>query len=505
MAWRNYKTCSLFTSRCLPNCTCIGLVQDCTGKVTCNVTLKDKTASINNMNLTIRVFDISSNSHWFHSFDWENSPFSKYLERLNISSCEITILPQKFFRLLASLKVLDLSYNALRHLRKGLFKYLSNLRLLRLDGNTAILDIDSESFSGLSSLESLKIGYLHVGRISRKAFSGLKLGTFQFYYTVIDYIEENAFSELSVNRVYLNSSRIVASSDLLFEGIRNLTYIKTYSYRFCCLLPSYLTKTKCIPKPDTTTMCHNLLGKEKYILWIAGIVSSFASFLSFRSHFSFDRTSLGFGHNFFLLNLAASDFLMGVYDIIITGSDIAFSGVYASMRYDWLKGWLCHFATIISLISVLASSFFVCLIAVGRFLVIKFPSGEFQFHKKLSLSIVFLVWLFAVCVSTAPILYTTLFKNEVYSHLGVCFGLRLDSDSSLESIFSIGVLMCLAMTIFVIIIMGHWYIDIERKETKANRIRIRQMRAADLSTSRNILVLVTINAVCLLVTAILGK
>ena len=491
-----------FLFSCLPNCTCMGLLQDCTGKMSCNVSLNATIPAFyrNNTFLPMRVLDVSTNSYWFHTFEWKQSILFGFLEQLNISSCEITDLPDNFFLYLGSLKILDLSYNVLRHLQTGLFKYLTELELLLLNGNSAILDIDSEVFGGSCSLPNLKMEYLHIGKISSKAFSGLKLKTLQFSYAVIDYIEENAFSELSVNEVYLNATKVISSSDLLFEGIRNVTHMKTYSYRFCCLLPSYLSKTTCIPKPESTTRCHDLLGQEKYMLWIAAIVSSFTNILSFRRHFAFDRTNHRFGHYFFLSNLAVSDFLMSVYDILITGADISFSGVYASVRDDWLKGTWCSFAAVISLCSVIASSLFVCLIAVGRFLVIRFPSGEMHFTRKLSLCIICLIWLFAAGVSTIPSLFSTTTKTD-----GVCFGLDYDHEPSIEMIFASCVLMCAALTIFVLTIMGSWNIEIERKATKANLIRARQMRKTDLRTSRNILVLAAIDAVCLLVTALLRE
>ena len=422
------------------------------------------------------------------------------LEKLNISSCEIYVLPDNFFVYLGSLKVLDLSNNALGRLQTGLFKYLSILEVLHLNRNSAILDIDSESFSGLSSLPSLQMEYLHIGKISSKAFSGLRLKTFRYSYVIIDVIEDNAFNELSVSAIYVNSTRIMSTSDLIFEGIRDLTYMKADSYRFCCLLPSYLSHITCIPRPVSITRCHDLLGQEKYMLWITGIVSCVSNAMSFRRHFAFDRSNIGFGHDFFLFNLAMSDFLMGVYDILITVTDIVFNGIYPSVRDDWLRGTMCSFAGVISLCSVIATSLLVCLVAIGRILVIVFPDGEFNFSRGLSLLSICLIWTFAFGVSVILILFTMAAQTD-----DVCFGLRFGHVTSVEMIVVSCVLICAAVSIFVISVLGSWYINTETKAFKANLIRARQMRTTDLSTSRNILVLTTIDGVCLLVIALLGE
>ena len=55
--------------------------------------------------------------------------------------------------------------------------------------------------------------------------------------------------------------------------------------------------------------------------------------------------------SFFIINLGISDFLMGVYMVIIASVDVYYRGVYVIYADDWRSSPLCQLAGIMAMLS----------------------------------------------------------------------------------------------------------------------------------------------------------
>ena len=77
--------------------------------------------------------------------------------------------------------------------------------------------------------------------------------------------------------------------------------------------------------------------------------------------------------SFFIINLGAADFLMGLYMLIIASVDVFYRGQYIVYADKWRASWLCQFAGVISMLSSESSIFMLCAITADRLYSIKFP------------------------------------------------------------------------------------------------------------------------------------
>ena len=149
-------------SRCPRDCDCLGLAIDCSGRYKCNQN-EDHVWNITDfisIPSATRKLDISTNPHVFHPMKLGKQNLY-LLTHLNKSHCGISELDYDVFRSMVKLKILDISYNKLRHLASDLFSDLSVLEKLVIVGNSEPLTFEPREFAGLSSLH-LELVHLHI-------------------------------------------------------------------------------------------------------------------------------------------------------------------------------------------------------------------------------------------------------------------------------------------------------------------------------------------------------
>ena len=127
---------------------------------------------------------------------------------------------------------------------------------------------------------------------------------------------------------------------------------------------------------------------------------------------------------FLLSNLALSDFLMGIYMLLIASADIYFGENFPMQAERWRKGTTCRIAGAIFKVSSEASVFFITLISIDRLINIRFPFSPHKLAAKSTALGVVLLWLTALTLALIPsILAGTNYRLCDNSH--VCIGLPL--------------------------------------------------------------------------------
>ena len=429
----------------------------------------------------------------------------RFLRYLNISFCEITEFPIAFFRFMESLEVLDISFNALKRLPAQTFLKQNRLRHLYFKGNTELITFEPMSFTGLTSLKEIRLSQMKIDVISANTFSQLTLHTLQISLSTINYFPADAFRDLQVANLILNTTKIRDFSNRFFEGVQNVSLLVTDSYMICCIKPFYLPKDRCFPPKPTVQSCHDLLGNERYLLWISGLVALLVNLGSMKGRLSSYDEKAYPGHSYFLFSLAFSNFLSATYIMVIIGGDTVLRGNYFTGRITWLSGKWCKFSNAISAISIFSTVTSLLLIAVGRYLVAKYPTGDVSFSKRKAVSAVMFSLIISVVVSSTPLLYEVISGKEVYTDYGLCFGLSFTYDSSIawRLILLIPLFVNFCTLVIVILSLAHAYS--ETREIKVKMIRGRLNRTKDLAVSRNILFLVILNVIYTSSIYVLGK
>ncbi|XP_076825647.1 uncharacterized protein LOC143471153 isoform X2 [Clavelina lepadiformis] len=103
-----------------------------------------------------------------------------------------------------------------------------------------------------------------------------------------------------------------------------------------------------------------------------------------------------------LLNLSISDFLMGVYLLIILGKGVEYAGSYSEFDYEWRTSSVCSFAGVICMISSETSCFVMLLLTAFRFSSVLWPFNGHVRSPKLWTAAVTFAWLVSILLATLP-------------------------------------------------------------------------------------------------------
>ena len=497
----------VFCSRCPIGCLCIGLSVDCTGRNDCR--LNRNTASFQNQTFALssstRTLDISSNPDMFLylSLDKHNLVF---LTRLNLSSCEITDLPVDMFLPMKNLKVLDLSYNKLRHLKAKMFLNQGHLELFLFRSNSESLIIEPEAFVGLVSLKYLDLSTLQIERISKGSFATLHLKELTIYHSHISIVESVCLDKLEVESIYLNSSTIDTFSKTMFHGGTGIRQFVTDEFKYCCVRPLSVQEENCYPQKDEFSSCDDLI-KTKFLRPLVLVVGFFALLSNVSSviyRLRYHPEQLKFCYGVAVLNLAGSDSLLGLYLILIGITDNIYRGTYIFHDEAWRISAWCQFAGVLSTVSCEASVLFSCLITVDRFLVIKYPFRQRRLTHINGTVIAVVFWSLALFLAVLPVTLSSYFKDEFYSKSGLCLALPLTRGRTSVWGYAFGIFIVFNSVACLLLAIGQWKIYKEIKTSKKAIGDGRSKSTNDSRIARNLLLVVTTNLLCWLPVEFIG-
>ena len=190
------------------------------------------------------------------------------------------------------------------------------------------------------------------------------------------------------------------------------------------------------------------------------------------------------------MNLSISDFIMGIYLIIILSADLYYTEYFPSHSESWRHSMLCRVAGTFSVLSSEASAFFITLITIDRFLGIKYTFSKFRMGRKSTRIIVALLWMIALSVSITVFVLSKE-DSEIYGVSEICIGLpisrthiyskqklsleysSLHSENTVQTGSKVGMIFSLALftglNLVCFLIVGYCYAAIfiyVRKTTK---------------------------------------
>lgn len=180
-------------------------------------------------------------------------------------------------------------------------------------------------------------------------------------------------------------------------------------------------------------------------------------------------------NSFLLTNLAAADFLMGVYLLIIAFKDKSWNGVYYKHHFAWRESDLCIIAGVIATISNEASVFSLLIITLDRLICIVF---QFRFQRlslRKAIFIMAIVWSISIVIALAPLFNDAYFFDEdgkvnLFGQTALCLPFSLSSERPAGREYS--VLVFVALNGFSFFCIAIAYSIIYRTATKAgNAVR----------------------------------
>ena len=393
------------------------------------------------------------------------------LDRLLLSGNMLNEIQLGIFRQLGNLSELWLDSNMLKEIQPGVFWGLGNLLSLTL-GDNMLEEMQPGVFEGLTKLDSLGLNNNMLVKLVPGSLDELESLIFLYLaYNPLVYLHPDIFQNLiRLENLFLQSNQLQFLSEGIFRNLRRLqhldlsrnnlkelgshlfqkcshletldlsknmllwikkdafdglnvtTRILVDNYAPCC----FISKAACrppIPPKDPFLTCKRLLGYDvlRVGIWVVSILTVFSNVLVTVARWTQKQQTKKM--QFILItNLSISDFLMGVYLIILLSVDLYYQDYFPSHSEKWRNSTLCKIAGSLSVLSSEASVFFITMISVDRFIAIKYPFKRHRFGMKSCLAIVSFLWFLAFGISITSFILSGM-DSGIYAVPEICVGL----------------------------------------------------------------------------------
>ncbi|KAK6987224.1 G-protein coupled receptor GRL101 [Biomphalaria glabrata] len=405
--------------------------------------------------------------------------------------------------------VLDLSYNELissNHMKS--ITGLSHLKVLNISHNQN-LTID-QNFVFPRSLEIIDFSYTKTSTLKLNVFENVSfLKHLNLSNTLVSTFQDMGIPEyFTLETLYIENIEMTNISENFFRGLTINSELRASDYKLCCpqILNPNISVDKCHAPVDVISSCKHLVGDivKRITIWTVGLITLVANGIVLVYRIGWNREIFKKAYGLFVSGLAVSDFIMGMYLLLIAIVDIHYKDIYVLEDVKWRQSVLCQLAGIMSTLSSETSTFFICLITIDRFMKITFPFGQHRFTntgKKLSFT---LVWLIGILLAVLPILSK---EWAIYSSNGLCLALPFSSKYHKGWIFSFVIFVVLNFIFFLFIALGQILIfanilSIKNKVKNANNDKSR--RAQDYNIAKKLALVALTDFMCWFPVGILG-
>ncbi|XP_078375556.1 uncharacterized protein LOC144658924 [Oculina patagonica] len=315
--------------------------------------------------------------------DVEKSAFKKLtaLKTLRLNGNFLEQVTRENFQGLSHLDTLDLGANLLREVRDGVFQYLKDLKVLSLRSNK-LQSIEVDAFRGLANLTFLYLHNNSLTSIQRYSFRGLN----------------------SLETLFLHGNPL-SESDVAPDAFSELTSLKILTldqFILCCYAVNTIPNLKCQSPAVAFSTCDDLMKNNtlRMCIWILGLLAFIGNFLVIIWRVRMrDENKV---QSFMLTNLACSDFLMGVYLLIIAIKDLQWKGEYFQHDVAWRTGHLCRFAGALSMLSSEVSVLMLLAITMDRLICVVFALRMRPLSLRSARIICSCIWIFGIIISFIP-------------------------------------------------------------------------------------------------------
>ena len=170
----------------------------------------------------------------------------------------------------------------------------------------------------------------------------------------------------------------------------------------------------------------------KVFIWIIGPISLFENgYVFFWQLQSTAKTETQITQRILIVNLAVSDFMMGVYMVILSCVDVFYGNEYFVYSDIWRESIGCRFLGFLTLVSGETSLLLLTVITVDRYLHLVFPFSSKHFTKKSANIAVAFVWFLTTALSLSASIAADP-DSKYYALSDVCVGLPIVTRSPIH-------------------------------------------------------------------------
>ncbi|XP_060062972.1 uncharacterized protein LOC132543479 [Ylistrum balloti] len=429
----------------------------------------------------------------------------KTLKVLVLSHSNIKQLATEVFSGVQQLQHLDLSANLISRLPNGMFSKLNALQTLKLNDNPLVY-IDVNAFSKLYSLSYLQLSKINTEIILSGVFKNLhSLTDLNLSSSGIYNLGLRSFQSLKKLESLDIQNNYFEVQEFMFDGLHTLEYLYADSYKMCCIKPKSVLDENCFAPQGLISSCSDLIGSDflRGCLWIIGILALVGNLFVIIYRLAVDKIDLKKSHSIFIINLSMSDFIMGIYMLIVASVDTRLRGRYVVNDQNWRQGALCVTAGCLSVISSEMSTFAILMITVDRFIAIVFPLSLRKITWKTAVFVSMLLWVVSLMLAIVPhAMFQSYFKGQFYSRSSVCLALPLTGGDVPGREYSIAIFIALNGFIFLMILILQ--LIIHRHCRDSGTIATTQNRKREIALARSLFLVVASDFLCWFPIGVIG-
>ncbi|KAH9491357.1 hypothetical protein Btru_031313 [Bulinus truncatus] len=293
-----------------------------------------------------------------------------------------------------------------------------------------------------------------------------------------------------------------------FKGLTIRHSLRSSDYKICCpqVLNVNITRDKCEAPDDVISSCSHLIGDtfKRIVIWIVGMVTLIGNSIVLIFRLGWNRSYLGKSYGLFIIGLAASDFLMGIYLLIIATTDIYYRDNFVLEDIHWRYSHVCNLTGFLATLSSETSTFFICLATLDRFLIVKSPLGQLRITRTLKWSFFILSWLIGFAFALTPVIVT---DWEIYCSNGLCLPLPLSSKRYMGWQYSVAIFVILNFLLFILIVIGQVAIFISLRHQNSflkSGTNCEAMKSRELTVAKKLALVALSDFLCWFPVGILG-
>ena len=427
---------------------------------------------------------------------------------LSLASCQLTHTGGVLF---PNLRSLDLSSNHLRFVSLGVLNNFPQVTSVSLAGNPIVTMFNAEEQptgpQGLKLL-SLDISFVKMRELDLtflRFFPNLQ--SINLSYSQVQVVLGEGFHRLrSLQVLDVRGWPLTAFPKTIFLGLSSLRHVLADNYKLCCpeTLPVGFVG-QCQAPNDEISSCDTLLRSDLYRLSLAvfATLSTVGNALSLVLRVFVLKGKKDSGYAVFVTHLCVSDFVMGVYLVIIGGADRVYLNTYLWDDAAWRNSETCKVAGFMSLLSSEVSATVICLITVDRFLVVRFPFSRLHFQRRSAQLSCLVLWTMGTVLAAVPLLPATS-SWRFYSQTGICIPLPVTRQDFPGHDYAFAVMIMFNFVLFLLIAAGQFAVYMAVRSQSMTEQDESGRRSKDLAVARRLFTVVVSDFLCWCPVGLLG-
>ena len=291
----------------------------------------------------------------------------------------------------------------------------------------------------------------------------------------------------------------------MLRGLSSLQRVFADNYKVCCPvnLPGGFAVSQCMAPSDEISSCDALLRLDIYrvsliMFAILAIVGNALSFVL--SAFILNEKKQA-GYTVFVMHLCVSDFLMGVYLVMIGAADRIYKNSYLWEDTEWKHSVTCSMAGFLSLLSSEMSAYIICLITLDRFIVVQFPFSHLRFQRRSAQLGCLLLWTMGLVLAAVPLLPASW---HFYSQTAICIPLPVTRQQFPGQDYAFAVMIIFNFILFLLITAGQLVVYIAIRSQSMAKQDDNDRRRKDLAVAKRLFTVVLSDFLCWFPIGLLG-